>query len=62
MNGIFDSTIGELYAIKKYKNFLKEDQLKNYIKGKLAVELEKDIPDDKLVSLPHLKTAYLTRF
>lgn len=53
--GVFDTTIGELYAIKKYKNLNKEDQFANYIKGKLAVALEKDVPEKKLVS-------YIPRF
>lgn len=47
---MFDTTIGELYAMKKYKNLMKKDQFNNFIKGKMAVKLEKSIPDEKLVS------------
>ena len=49
VKGVFDTTMGEFYALKKYKNLEKENAFKNYIKGKLAVNLTKEIPDDKIV-------------
>lgn len=50
-SGIFDTTLGELLAIKRFKNLAAKDALKNYLKGKMKVALEKEVPEEILVSI-----------
>lgn len=48
-DGLFESSLGEFFALKKFKEISAKGRLNGWLNGKVAVPLKKELPEEKLV-------------